>query len=234
MTTTNAIQKYEESKAKLEKHLTHVHKAVAMAEAMVVDSTDSYKLAGERLASSKSRRSFIEGMKEEVCVPLYEIHKMAVSAFRPLIDGWGKCEKALNWKMSAYDTEQELAARKRQDQLRLAAEAEAAKERAEAEVLAREAEVKGDDERAQEIRDDADQPILPVPMIPRGVPKIEGLKAPTVVWHYELLDIDKVPEEYLKPKIEDSTKIRHEAKRTNGKCSIPGIKVWKETSRSKK
>lgn len=231
---TNAIQRYEESKQKLEKHLTHVKKAIAIAEAMVVDSPDSYQLAGERLSASKSRRSFIEGMKEEVCVPLHEIHKKAVSVFRPLIEGWGRCEKAINGKMSAYDVEQERAARKRQEQFRLAAEAEATKEREEAEKLAVVAEAKGDDERAQEIRDDAEQPILPVPLIPRGVPKIEGLKAPTVVWHYEVTDIDKVPEDWLKPRVEDGAKIRAEAKRTNGKCSIAGIRVWKETARSKK
>ena len=230
----NAIQKYEESKAKLEKHLTHVHKAIAIAESMVVDSPESYKLAGERLTSSKGRRGFLEGMKDEVCTPLHAIHKMAVGAFKPLIDGWKDCEKTLDHKMSTYDAEQERIARKRQEALRQAAEAEAAKEREEAEVLAREAESDGDDERAQELRDDADQPVLPVPLIPRSTPKIEGLKAPMVVWKYELEDIDKVPGDYLKPRVEDGAKILAEARRTKGKTKIPGIKIWSETTRAKK
>lgn len=232
--TANAIQKYEQSKEKLQKHLTHVRKAIAIAESMVVDSPESYKLAGERLTSSKGRRGFLEGMKDEVCTPLHAIHKMAVGAFKPLIDGWKECEKALDGKMSAYDAEQERAARKREAHLRLLAEAEAAKEREEAEVLAQEAESDGDDERAQEIRDDADQPVLPVPLIPHSTPKIEGLKAPMVVWKYKLTNIDNVPEDYLKPRVEDGAKILAEARRTKGKAKIPGIEIWSETTRAKK
>ena len=157
--TATALQKYEESKPKLAKQLVQVKKAMAMAEEMVVDSPESYRIAGERMVGSKERRSFLEGMKSEVCIPLHNIHKAAVLEFAPAIEGWKTCERIFNKKMGSFDAEQERAARKRQEQLRLAAEAEATKEREEAEVLARKAEAEGDDERAQELRDDADQPM---------------------------------------------------------------------------
>lgn len=230
----NAIQKYEESKPKLPARLQRAKQALEMSQGWTIETPKHYAHVGQALTYAKARRTEIEEDKEKLHDPAAREMRKAGSEYTKVISAWKDVERSCNRLLSNHDAEQERIARKRQEELRQLAEAEAAKEKKEAEALAKNAEEDGDLERAQEIREDAEQPILPVPMISRAVPKFEGLKAPTTVWHYEVLYLAQVPEDYLKPREEDGGKIKAEAKRTHGRCAIPGIKVWSETVRSKK
>lgn len=230
---SDAVTKYEKATPKVKKHLELVNKCLAVAEAMKIENEDDYGLAADRLAASKDHRSVLEAYKEEICGPLHKIHKAAVAAFKPALENWKKCESVLNRKLADYDVERERRAQEEAKRLEELAEREAERERSEAEEKARAAEADGDPERAEEIRERAkDATVIVMPLPRPAPPKVEGLKAPTSVWKYEVVDIDKVPMTFCN-KVVDGELVRAYAKKTEGKKEIAGIRIWKETVRSK-
>lgn len=228
----NAIAKYEKQRPSIKKHMKHVSQAIELAKSMELESTEDYEQAGFRLAISKDRRGYLEGWKEEVCTPIFRAHKAAVGEFKPAIDGWRECERVLNQKMTEYDRRVEARNRKRVEELRLLAEKEAEQEKKELLDMAAAAESSGDDDRAEELREDAESTlVVPVPVIPSRPPKVEGLRV-TERWTFEVEDITKVPDEWVTKSVLGA-KVRAEAKRTSGKCKIPGIRVYQERGRTK-
>lgn len=228
----DAIAMYEKNRPKLKKHTAHVDQALVLVELMEVDTPEDYAQAGFRLATSKDRLHYLEGWKDEVCGPIFRAHRAAIAEFKPAMDRWKQCVLLLNEKMTQYDRKVEAQNKKRAEELRLLAENEAAQEKQELLEMAETAEARGETEQAKDLRDDAETAVaIPVPLIPARPPKIDGLKV-SKRWTFEVTDIDKVPDEWVTKEIAGA-KVRAEAKRTSGKCQIPGLRIYQEPVRSK-
>jgi len=132
----------------------------------------------------------------------------------------GKAERTVKKRMVAWKSEQDRIAR---EEARKAEE----KARKDRERLAREAakaEEAGRTERAETLRDRAEVVTAAPP--PPAAPKVSGI-AERKVWKFEVTDPSKVPDEY---KTIDERKIGGVVRALKGDTSIPGVRVWEESS----
>ena len=100
-------------------------------------------------------------------------------------------------------------------------------QRKEAEKLAekaRKAEEAGKTEKAEELRQQAQEKELYVPIVAPKVEKVNGISTKTI-WKFEIVDESIIPREYLQPNME---KIGAVARATKGTLTIIGIKIYSE------
>lgn len=226
----NAIQKYE--KQKPAKELKRAARALEVAEQETIESENDYKLAAARILFSKGERQTLIEQKDQYAVPAYRTWKEILAAYKPGIDKWTECIKTLETKMADRDRLLEAENKKREEERRVLAEKEAAEQKQELLEQAERASLRGDKETAEDLREEAEETMaVPVPVIASMPPKVEGLTA-VKRWTFEVEDIEKVPDEWV-TKTVIGAKVRAEAKRTNGRCKIPGIRVYQETGRAK-
>ena len=188
--SVEAIQLFEQKKSGLAKARTHAEKALAIAKSMVIETPEDYALAGERIVMAKSREELIDGVREEIVVPIGRAHRYMSGEFKKSTDAWKKVWVELNSKRVAYDRAQKAQAAEREREVRqLQLEA--------AEVEAEEARKRGDDRLAEELKAEANKPFVPIPLVPVAAPKTEGLQE-RKTFKARIEDLEKVPMAYCK------------------------------------
>lgn len=65
-----------------------------------------------------------------------------------------------------------------------------------------------------------------IPIVQPEAPQLQGLST-RPNWKYRVVDLDKVPNQYLKLVIDDEA-VKSEIKISKGNASIPGIEIWNE------
>lgn len=191
----HAMQLFEEKKTGLGKSLTQAQKALALAKQMSVESPEDYRLAGERILIAKQREAFIEGVREEIVVPIGRAHRQMSAEFKKSTDAWRAVWSELNNKRVAYDRAQKALQVSRERELRLLQEKAAAEEKAAALEEAEKAKASGDVELARELESQANAPAIHIPMVKAEPPKTEGLREAKYI-KARVVDLDAVPMEF--------------------------------------
>jgi hypothetical protein len=183
------------------------------AEIAVTDQA-SYEAAGEILREIASRKKEIKDKFAEPKKAAAASHKAICNLENELLAKVSEHENSIRQKMAAYW---------QAEQQRIAAEQE--RKRKEAEEMARlamAAESSGDTETAAEA-------IAVAAMTEASVtvaPKAAGVSM-RKVWRAKVIDIDKVPREYMTV---DQASLDAVAKATKGKIKIPGVEFVEEIS----
>lgn len=210
--------------------ITKAEEALSRATAITVKTETDYNEAGDFIADLKSYKNALEKERKDITGPLDQAKKKIMAKFRPHVDNIDQAIRAINNKMTAYYREQETK--------RLKAEAEAAekarKERERLEDRARKASEKGQEEKAEALREQqanvAAKPVAPTANKQTG--------STTVVTTYKAEVFDKLSLIEAIAKGEQSmelVEINHVALNKmaaaqKDSLQVPGVRVRKEQS----
>lgn len=181
------------------------------AEIIVYDQ-QSYEQAGEILRDIATVKKEIKAKFAEPKEKAHEAHKAICDLEKELLAKVTERENEIRQKMTAYYEA---------EQKRIAAEQERKRIEAEKQMqIAAEAEAAGDTEKAEIAVALAAMEESTVTVAPKaaGIAKRE-------VWSAEVIDLDKIPREYLIP---DMNALNALAKATKGQIKIPGVKFNKQ------
>lgn len=223
---------------------------------VTVESDDDYKMAGDFLNELKDKeraaRSFFEPMVKAAHKAHKEVKARENEVVLPLVEA----KKTLGAEMGRYQTKKEAERRAKEEKLRIQLQKEAderalveaarleeigrVEKEARLEEAAKLEEAGKKDEAARmeaaarleeaawnKLSDKAmdDVPVT-MPVIEPTTPKVEGTSVRTF-WKYEIVDSSKVPREYM---IVDEKAIGAMVRAKKGSTSIPGVRVYPETS----
>lgn len=195
-------------------------RALVSSRAIMITNDPQYVTVGETLKTDKKYLSFIEGERKKAVDPLNGVIKTINGWFRPARENLEKAISIKSGAMQVYDNKKAEIARIAQAKL----QDEANKKAATLEERARKAAEKGNEERAEELRQQALQKAVIVPTVNVEKVKIQGLTTRTN-WSYEITDVNLIPREFMCP---NDKLLGQLARSTKGTLSITGIK-WIET-----
>jgi rubrerythrin len=188
--------------------------------AIIIKSNVDYERVGEELKQIKTLFNALENERKSATKPLDEAKKKIMDWFRQPSEKLTIAEANRKRAMIGYQQEQEK--KRREEEARLAE-----LQRKEAERLAKkaaEAEAKGRTEKAEELRQQAQEASTIAPIVPPKVEKINGIKT-MKIWKFRIVNEKLIPRDYLMP---DEKKIGAITKATKGTLEIPGIEIYPE------
>ena len=191
---------------------------VAKATELQIKTIENYKVAVDFLQMVKGMQKKIAETFGPIVSKAYATWKEATEQRNRFAKPLTNAEAMVKSKMQEYDREQQRIA----DEAQAKIDAQARKEREEAELRAKNWEAKGNTVKAEQIRLQAES--KPVPVVKKAVPKTEGIKYITD-WKYEIIDINLIPKEYWTV---DESKIARVVKATKGTLQILGLKIYSE------
>ncbi len=218
----------------LTKELTVFEKKVA---AIVVQDKASYELAGGMIFRLDTFKKQIEEYWADPIKKAHEAHKALVAKREEMLNPVKAKRMLLSTKMSVWSTEQDR--QRRIEQARLDAERRAAeeKERARLEKLAEKAEAKGNTEKAETLRDKAEDVSIPQAIVQPEVEKSMKTDAGTITQTKDIvvevtdeMEIVKAIAAGLLPigiVTISNSKLKQAIKLTGAK-SVPGCRITEE------
>lgn len=189
------------------------------AKSLIVNSSEVLTEAGRQLLTVKDMVKIVDNYFDPDIGRAHEIHKSLCGKKKVFIDGLKTIYTMIDQKTIIYRLAEErkvalaqAESDKKQRELQEKAEAQAKKELA-----------KGNSEKAQAIMENIPQFASPVP----EPTKIEGMSKLIETYKAEIVDINKIPRNYLLP---DMSALNKVGQATKGMAKIPGVKFVKETS----
>lgn len=197
---------------------------LAVYENYKVISAPAYQIAAEDLKKIKVKAQEIEEWRKSVTVPLDTAKKRIMDFVRYPLERLAKAEGIIKQAMLSFQQEQDRLRREQEEKLRKKAEEEEARKRKALEEKAKAAEAKGDIEKAETLREKAEEVYIPAPIVPDQTPKVQGISTRTI-WRYRVIDFNKIPRDYLIP---NDKLLSDFATATKGKVPIEGIEFYSE------
>jgi hypothetical protein len=151
----------------------------------------------------------------------YQAHAEAVAQRDKFLKPLQSADNDLKDKLGKYAAEQERLALVEQRRLQAEAEEKARKEREKLEIRIEKAKVKGNIEKAEMLKEQAETIIPFAPMGQIKKPEVDGLSFYDG-YDFEILDINLIPRKFLMP---DEKGIRLFIKATKGMREIPGVRI---------
>ena len=194
------------------------------AEAIVIFNQDQYEGANGVLRAVKDKFKDLDSKRKTITKPLDEAKKAVMDLFRSPLEILSKAESIIKRAMITYDEEQERIRREKQRKLDEQARREEEKKRKDLEDRAKKWAEKGNESKAEELQEQAEdvhveaQVIAPITEKPKGVSYKER-------WHAEVTDETKVPREYMQINMQALNKV---AQATKGALKIPGVEFKME------
>jgi hypothetical protein len=195
---------------------------VTQAQSTAIKTQGQYINAAEFLKSIKTLKKEIVGTFKPIIDKAYAAHKEACSQKNKYLSPLEGAEKLINNKMSDWDDEQERKRRLEQAKI----DEKARKEAEKLAERAKKAEEKGNTEKADELKEQAQEKEIAVPVAPPATPKVEGLSK-RVIWKAKVTDPNKVPREYLTVNM---TLLNTIARSTKGTLKVEGVEFYPEKS----
>ncbi|MCK9433130.1 MAG: hypothetical protein M0R00_09245 [Candidatus Omnitrophica bacterium] len=186
-----------------------------------ITDNDGYTAGGEFLLEIKRRRKQVDAACDPLIDSTNKAHEDAVAQKRMFETPLAQAEGIIKPALTAWDTAQEQIRRKVEQEAQEAAhKTEVERKLAEAVSL----EQQGDKQAAEQVM--AEPVYVPPVIIPKTVPKVNGISY-TERWNWSLVDINKVPRDFLKL---DEVKVGQVARAMKSAANIPGIRVYSEKS----
>jgi hypothetical protein len=190
-----------------------------LKEIKIANQTD-YTTAGEYLKSIKNAAAELDDLRKSMTRPLDESKKRIMDFFRKPMDILEKAEAAIKRSMLTYQDEQERL--RKEEEARLAE-----LQRKEAEKLlkkAEKAEEKGNADKADELRESAQQLSSVTPVVAPAVEGVAGVNTKTV-WKFKIVDVNLIPREYMLP---NDKMLGDVARATKGTLKVAGVEFYPE------
>lgn len=211
ISTAIAVKAQEEAPVMLKK-----------AEAIVIFNQDQYEGANGVLRAVKDKFKDLDSKRKTITKPLDEAKKAVMDLFRSPLEILAKAESIIKGAMITYSEEQERLRIAEQRKLELKAKAEEDRKRKELEARAEKWAAKGNEAKAEELQEQAEDVRVEAPVV---APKMEQAKGVSVSDKYSAIIINKslIPREHWILNLPGLNKIGQASK---GIMKIPGVK-WK-------
>ncbi|KKN68340.1 hypothetical protein LCGC14_0452160 [marine sediment metagenome] len=159
--------------------------------------TDQRELdaAANIVKEAKTRFKEIDEKRKSMTAPLDETKRIIMDFFRPVLDQLKTTELRIKSGMADFHRAEIERERRESEKARLEAERIEAKRQAALLKRAEKAEQKGDDSKAEALKDQAEQ-VYVAPAVTMAPAKSAGVSI-SKVWKFRVTDINKVPREYL-------------------------------------
>lgn len=192
------------------------------AEAVVILTQEHYEGANDALKAVKNKFKEFEAMRKKGTKPLNEAKQVWMDLFRTPLEILAKAESILKQAMITYAEEQDRVRREEQRKLELKAKAEEDRKRKILEARAKKWANKGNDAKAEELQEQAEEVHVEAPVIAPVAEKPKGVSY-REQWSAKVTDEAKVPREYLIVNIQALNRV---AQATKGALKIAGVE-WK-------
>lgn len=204
--------------------------ALEVARGRSITTPEMAVTAAEDLKEIKTLAKQVNSKRLAITRPLNDALKEVNALFKPAKDWLSEAEAVLKAKILDFQNEQARIAR----ELQVEADAKARKEREKLERKAAKAEAKGKEDKAEELREQAETQIAPV--ITSAAPKLAGISR-RESWKAEIVDkgallehiVEKRPDLLPLVKI-DGSALNGMARSLKGELHLPGVEVSKEAS----
>lgn len=197
---------------------------VVRAENTAVKTQEQYINAAEFLKDVKALKKEIKSTFKVMKDKTHAAHKEVCTQENKHLAPVEGVEKAINNKLAVWDDEQDRKRRIEQAKL----DEKARKEREKLEERARKAEEKGNTEKAEELKEQAEEKEFAVPVAPSTAPAVEGLTK-KVTWKARVTDMSKLPDEYI-VKTPNLPMLNAVARSTKGTIKLSGVEFYAEKS----
>ena len=208
ISTEVAVRAQEEAPAILKK-----------AEAVVIFNQDQYEGANSVLKTVKGKYRDLDSIRKEITKPLDQAKRVVMDLFREPLETLAKAESIIKRAMITYSDEQDRLRIEEQRKLEAKARAEEERKRKELEERAKKWAAKGNEAKAEELQEQAEDVHVEAPIVAPSIEKPKGVSY-RERWHAEVTDEAKVPREYLMVNIQALNKV---AQATKGALKIPGV-----------
>lgn len=191
---------------------------VRAVDAFVISDTTTYEQAAAELALIKGWCDKLDAHVEALKRPHLDKLKEIRAEWGSAEGDFDSAEKLIKAKLVAFD----VAQRKAREEAMRQAEMVAALERKKVEQAAARAEKRGNEIRAEELRNQAQMVVPIVPIV--ETPKVDTLHY-VEKWYAEVVDSTLVPVEY---KVVDLAMLQKLATATRGALKVPGVRFYSE------
>lgn len=222
------------SEIKLPITLTAAAVSLAQEAATVIIEAQSYEIktllqytnSMELLKRIKGVYTKLEAERTAQKAPILAAGRDVDSLYKAETGKLQKAETRLKQAGILFNQEQQRKADAEQARLQAVAEERARKERERLLARAATAEERGKDEKADALRDQAEQVQVFVPVVTPAMSKVAGV-ATRKVWKYRITDMAALPREYMIP---NEAMLSAFAKSTQGKVPVAGVEFYAEDS----
>ena len=192
---------------------------VVLAQKMMVETPEGFQGAAEFLKGIKGMMSRVEDEFDENIKKAHSTWKGLLAQKNKYLDPLKDAETLIKRKMGDFNNEQERKVREEQAKIDL----QARKDRETLERKAKEAEAKGNTEKAEELRLRA--ATAPVPVVEKAVPIVSGVRT-SKTWKCTLEKPELVENQW---KIIDTKAVEAFVKATKGQTPVPGFRIYEDT-----
>jgi len=188
----------------------------------MIQTVEQYTASAEDLKRVHAQEKKVSELRLSMTRPLDATKKSIMAFFKVPERYCSDIKVAISGKRISYQQEQDRIRKEEEDRIRKLQEAEAKK-------LERRADNVKSEEKAEDLRQEAEQirETAPVTSV-APVEKSEGIRTITN-YKFEITDPSQIPAEYLTP---DEQKIGRVVRATKGEITIPGVKIYSETKES--
>ena len=183
-----------------------------------IESLAIYANAGEDLKQVKAKYKELDLLRKSLTKPLDESKRRIMDFFRKPLSYLKKAEELVSSAMIGWARKQERIRKAEEDRLRELQRKEATR----LAKLAAAAEKRGDKEKAAEFDNRSEEVSFAAPIIPPKTTKIAGL-AMTETWKFRILDINRIPREYMIP---NEVMLGQTARTTKGLIKVEGVEFY--------
>lgn len=203
---------------------TNIEKVLLTAKDVKIKNQEGYDSSASLLSKIKTKAKELDKKRKAITAPLDTAKKAVMELFRKPLIMLGEAESILKKGMIAYTTEQERIRREHEEKLRRQAEAEEKRKREALEKRAKKAEEDGKAEKAEELREKAEEVRVEAPVLAQTTETPKGVSY-REKWHAVVIDKTQLPIEYLEPNMQMLNKF---AEATKGKVALSGVKFKSE------
>lgn len=193
---------------------------ISRVESLTITGQETQIEASELLKAIKTGIKKVKEKLDPICDASFKAHKANTGLRNELTDPLTRAENILKQKLSAYISEQERIQQKKQAEAEAKARAEEEKKRLDLEARAEKWEAKGNAEKAETLRFEAETVAIIPQVVQLESVKVQGIHT-VELWGFEITDITQVPREYM---IVNELALNALARATKGALQLPGIK----------
>lgn len=198
-----------------------------------ISSNNEYVNSAEFLKSIKSAYKTIDNCRKDITKPIDDIKKKVMDFFKEPLNGLSDAETILKKAILSYQKEQARISKEEEDRAIAKAVAEEDRKRKELEERAKKWEEKGNQEKAELLREKAQDVYVPTVVKYSNVEKIKGIST-RKVWKAKIIDINKIPQNvYINDeKVKEAIQslLNRIATGTKGALPVAGVEFYEDDS----
>jgi hypothetical protein len=205
-----------------------VNQIMVVAQSLEITSQDQAEKAAEELKIIKSKWKDLEAKRKTLAIPIDASKKALQELFVPILNRYTQAEGLIKSAILKFNQKQEAIRREEERKAQEKFQREQEKERLAVEARIAKAKEKGDEVKAESLKEKIEEkPFVPAPTITAS-PKLKGFST-RKIWRYKVTDFAKVPDEY---KLINDKMCSGMATATKGAIQAPGIEFYCEETAS--